>query len=551
MKVTELLPPPLPKGLPNLIITGFMATGKTTVGRLLGDLLGRPFIDLDQVVEARAGVSVPDLIRRDGEDAFRSFERLLLMEVGQVSGAVVATGGGAPLARDLFLRATEGDICVVLTAEAAELSGRLGHGADRPLLPSRDPHSVKALLAERANVYSGLGPVVDTSRRESAQVAHEVANLYRSRVPGQLTRLMLRAGKERTEIVLGQGAADSLGAVLGQVLPRVRRAFLVTDSGLPPAVEDRLEAALVGGGVNCSTRRVPGGEAGKGQETMVDLWRWLLEGGADRGDVLVAVGGGAVLDAAGFAAATFARGIPTVNVPTTILAMADAAIGGKTAINFGGVKNPIGAFHHPVAVFADPSLLGPLARAGARSGVAEVIKCGVLGPRLLLDQMRVWDGAWAEPANLTWLLGQSVLTKAAHVEADPEEHGLRMALNLGHTFAHGLESATGYRLNHGDAVGLGLLAAAGLGAEVGLGPSRLGCELKQILSGCGLPTALPAGVDRDLVEVAMGRDKKRRAGLSAFVVPIRGAGAALVEDLDSQLALAQLWALSAGEAAQL
>lgn len=342
-----------------------------------------------------------------------------------------------------------------------------------------------------------------------------------------------------------------MGAVLGQVLPRVRRAFLVTDSGLPPAVEDRLEAALVGGGVNCSTRRVPGGEAGKGQETMVDLWRWLLEGGADRGDVLVAVGGGAVLDAAGFAAATFARGIPTVNVPTTILAMADAAIGGKTAINFGGVKNPIGAFHHPVAVFADPSLLGPLARAGARSGVAEVIKCGVLGPRLLLDQMRVWDGAWAEPANLTWLLGQSVLTKAAHVEADPEEHGLRMALNLGHTFAHGLESATGYRLNHGDAVGLGLLAAAGLGAEVGLGPSRLGCELKQILSGCGLPTALPAGVDRDLVEVAMGRDKKRRAGLSAFVVPIRGAGAALVEDLDSQLALAQLWALSAGEAAQL
>lgn len=544
MKVRQLPPPPPCRGLPNLIVAGFMGTGKTTVGSRVGRLLGLPFIDLDQVAGARAGISVPDLIRRDGEGAFRDLERQLLAELGQVSGAVVATGGGAPLAGDVFLRALNGNLCVVLTAEVGDLCRRLGRGSDRPLLPSCEPLAVGGLLAQREGAYSELGQMVDTTGRSVEQVAQEVAGIYRSHVPDQLTKLKMTAGARDTEIVLGPGAADCLGSALGRLLPQVRRVHLVTDSGLPAAVEERLGAALLGAGVSWSHRSVPGGEAAKSQETLTELWSWMLEAEADRGDVMVAVGGGAVLDGAGFAAATFARGIPAVNVPTTILAMADAAIGGKTAINFGGVKNPIGAFHHPVAVFADPSLLGGLAREGSRSGMAEVIKCGVLGPRLVLDQMRLWGDAWENPANLAWLLGQSVLAKAAHVQADPEEHGLRMALNLGHTFAHGLESATGYGLPHGDAVGIGLLAAAGLGAELGLGPSELASELKEILRDCRLPTAIPDGIDRQRVEAAIRRDKKRRSGRAAFVVPGRNSGVALVEEIDVGSALAQLWALA-------
>jgi 3-dehydroquinate synthase len=302
--------------------------------------------------------------------------------------------------------------------------------------------------------------------------------------------------------------------------------------------------AIGAAGLKVSRIPLPPGEGAKTLTALGDLLTALREQHVEPTDVVVSVGGGATLDAAGFASATYARGIALVNVPTTLLAMVDASLGGKVAIDHAGAKNLVGSFHPPRLVIADPEALATLPERDLRTGLAEIVKAAVLASPLLLDFLETEDSA----TRLEWLVEQAVRIKAGYVAADPRDRGVRRSLNLGHTFAHALESATGYGVSHGEAVSIGLVASARLGAEHAVTDPGTAERLRSILEALGLPVDPPSGPDPDAVVEAMAADKKRRSGSAVFVVPAPG-GAALLEGIDPRDAASFLAPGEAGKRA--
>jgi shikimate kinase/3-dehydroquinate synthase len=526
--------PPLPPGRPNLVITGFMGTGKSTVGRLAARGLGIPFVDLDALIEAREGRSAAAIIDGQGEAAFRALERELVARAARLSGTVIATGGGAPVDRESFAALTEGAEVAVLSAAPDELARRLDGGGNRPLLRPDPAGRTEHLLRERAEAYAAAGAAVDTTGRRPEAVAGDLVERYRRLHPaGAPTRIDVAGPDGTSPVVLGPGLLAEVGPLVAATVPGARTAALVADPGASP-LADGVAASLERAGLGAVRPAVPRGEEAKTVSVVGALWDSFRHGGLEPTDVVVAVGGGAVLDAAGFAAATYARGVALVHVPTTLLAMVDASIGGKAAIDHAGVKNLVGALHHPRLVVLDPEALAALPEPTLATGLSEVVKAGVLASPLLLDLLPE-----AVPGHIEWILEQAVRIKAAYVSADRADRGLRRSLNLGHTFAHAIEAASGYAVSHGEAVAVGLVAAARLGARLGITERGLEPRLSDLLTSLGLPVEPPQGLDRQVLLAAMGADKKRRSGRAAFVVPAPD-GAELVEGLEPEEAVAGL-----------
>jgi 3-dehydroquinate synthase len=545
MKELALQAPELAGGQANLVLAGFSATGKTSAGLLAAQVLDMPFVDLDQVAERRMGRSITEAFASLGEGRFRDLEADLLAEAARLSGAVIATGGGAVLHPGFATLAT-GAVTVVLTAPAEEIERRLGDGAARPLLAGHPERRIRELMAERAPAYAAHGTMVETTARSAPQVAELIADLYRGQAAGKSLPVTVLGPSGPYPVVVGSDALDRLDDLLASRLTHVGRVIVASDEAVAESAGTRVREVLRGSGREVVSLSVGRGEASKQFATVTELWDRFQTLGLDRGDVVIAVGGGALLDAVGFAAATWARGVPWVTVPTTILAMVDAAIGGKVAIDREGAKNAVGAFHHPRAVVCLPQLLATLPATVARDGLAEVVKSACLASPLLLDVLEQAqpprDGL---PSHLSWLVEQTVRIKAAYVAVDPEDQGLRQALNLGHTYAHGLEAASDYRVSHGRAVAIGLLAASGLGVGLGLTAADLPARLRATLDRTGLLEPLPP-IDENQVRAAVAVDKKSRGGKPAFVVPSAG-GAVLLSGIDLELALRPLWEVLAGQ----
>ena len=529
--------PPLPAGRPRLVVTGFMGTGKTTAGRMAAELLDLPFFDLDAAVEERHGGPVADIFASKGEPIFRALERRVVEEAARLSGAVVATGGGAVTDRASFRRLTEGAVVAVLACEPTELAGRLGDGTGRPVLAGDVGARMADLLRARAGLYAEAGGGLDTTEKPPADVAAELASRYRRRAAPGPVRLAFPGPREPYPVVVGAGVLGTAGREVAAAFPEVRAAAVVADAAVEETAGDRVAGALEDAGIEVVARlTLPPGEPAKSVEVAAGLWTRFAEARLDRGDAVVAVGGGAALDVAGFAAATYARGLPLVNVPTTLLAMVDAAAGGKVAIDHTGVKNLVGTFHHPRLVLTDPTVLRSLPARVLRSGLAEAVKAVLLAAPLALAEIGSLDldGPPDEPfPRIDWVIEQAVRIKAAYVGDDPEDRGPRQALNLGHTFAHAIESATGHGVPHGEAVAIGLVAACRLGEGLMVTPEGTGDRVRATLERLGLPTDPPAGMDAERVLSLMLADKKRRAGRSVVVVPAEG-GAALVEGLEPE-----------------
>jgi shikimate kinase/3-dehydroquinate synthase len=533
--------PALGGGRANLVLSGFSATGKSSVGALVAELLEMPFVDLDQVAERRAGRSVAELFSTLGEARFRELESELLLEAVRLSGTVIATGGGAVLHPEFAVLAA-GSVAVVLTASPEEIEARLVDAPTRPLLARTPGARIRELLAERAFAYSTAGYEVESRSRSIPEVAALVADRYRAEEMSTSLAVAVAGPQGDYPVVVGAGSRDRLDGLLNYQLPRTGRVVVVSDRAVAGTAGALVAAALQQAGREVVAMAVPEGESAKQIAAVAELWDSFQSLAVDRGDVVVAVAGGAGLDAIGFAAATWGRGVPWVTVPTTILAMVDASIGGKVAIDREGAKNAVGAFHHPRAVVCDPELLTTLPAQVAKDGLAEVVKSAVLASPLLLDVLVQTTGAGEGlPPHLSWLIEQAARIKAAYVAADPEDHGLRQSLNLGHTYAHGLEAASGYRVSHGRAVAVGLVAAARLGAGLSLTAGDVPAQLQQALDRLGLLEPLPA-LDRSRVRTAVLLDKKRRGGEPAFVVPAAN-GAALVSGIELDQALEPLWEL--------
>jgi 3-dehydroquinate synthase len=320
--------------------------------------------------------------------------------------------------------------------------------------------------------------------------------------------------------------------VLARALAPAHRYALVTDSNVGPLYAKKVAEHFDSNSMDTLT--IPAGESNKTREVWARLTDEMLARGYGRDAAVVALGGGVVGDLAGFVAATFMRGIPLVQVPTTLLAMIDASIGGKTAVDTPAGKNLVGAFHSPAAVLIDPQVLATLPLRELRAGFAEALKHGVIA-----DESYLNDVAGRAPALLSAdgpkgdsmfsLIVRSVEIKADIVSRDEREAGLRQILNFGHTIGHAVELVSGYSLLHGEAVAIGMALESELAEQIGLAQTGTAATVSSALQAAGLPTALPSGTDGDAVIEAMRSDKKGRSGRTRFALPLR-VGAMAGED---------------------
>jgi shikimate kinase/3-dehydroquinate synthase len=303
-----------------------------------------------------------------------------------------------------------------------------------------------------------------------------------------------------------------------------RRTAVVTNTTLAPLYGEALTAALP----DAALVVMPDGEAHKNLDTVASLYSEFVKAGLDRSSVVIALGGGVVGDTAGFAAATYMRGISLVQMPTSLLAMVDSSVGGKVGVDLPQGKNLVGAFKQPECVLIDPDMLATLPTREYRCGLAEMIKHGLLADALILE--KITDALAGNLLDMPMLIERAVQVKINVVQSDPYEKGARAHLNLGHTFAHAFEQVSGYAIPHGEAVAVGLAAALRLSARLEYGKPELVGQIEALLRGVGLPVRA-SGLDAEAVYAAMATDKKWRAGKSRFILLKRVGEPVIVEDV--------------------
>jgi len=505
----------------SIVLTGFMGTGKTAVGRAVAERLGREFVDMDAVIETREGQSVRAIFETRGEACFRAIESALCAELGAREGLVIATGGGAlinPGNRACFADA----LIVCLDATVDEILARVGHMRDRPLLAGDPRERIEALLAARQKAYAEIPLHVDTTGHSVQQVAEQVIALYEAQQREH--RLNVTTPEGAYPIRVGPGLLARLGAILRELSPGERfssRCALITNPCVGEWYTERTVESLRAAGFEPCIIQIPDGERFKTLDTVCQVYDQLIEAQLDRRSMILALGGGVIGDLAGFAAATFLRGVPLVQLPTTLLAMVDASLGGKVAVDHPRGKNLIGAFKQPQAVVADVDTLDTLPNKEWRSGMAEVIKHGIIGDAGLFEMLE--EGRKSEIRNRKSEIGgwikRAIRVKVEIVTRDPFERNERVKLNLGHTFGHALEKLSDYEMRHGDAVAIGMMCAARLAVRLGMCDSDLVARLERLLSATGLPTRVPGALPAEAILDAMGTDKKREDGQLRFVLP--------------------------------
>ena len=551
--------------MPNIILTGFSGTGKTATGREVAHLLGWPFVDTDSEIVGRTGKGIEEIFDEDGEAVFRHLEAEVLAEVCARRGAVIAAGGGAnidPANRELLLRS---GVVVCLEATPDTIQSRLfpphpiaGDGAAvRPLLGGPSPRQrIDRVKEARQPAYALAHWTVHTDSLTVEEAAREVIRAWdvmASRLFPKVASQSIQGNDDTLAAVVHSSAGPcpvyagwGLMETLGQRCQDAglnTTAYIITDETVSHLHGRRAQQSLEGAGISTHTLSVPAGEPSKALEMAGDCYRWLAERRAERGHFVVALGGGVVGDLAGFVAATFNRGMPFVQVPTSLAAMVDASIGGKTAVNLPQGKNLVGLFYQPRFILADVQTLTTLPRREMASGWAEAIKHGLILDADLLDTFEEHAEAIAalEGPLATEVIRRSMAIKAGVVSQDERETlGIRTLLNYGHTIGHALEAATAYgKLLHGEAVSVGMAAAARISQGMGLIGGDVVARQDRLLERFSLPTRFP-GADREAVRRAMLVDKKTAAGAITWVLLEDVGRAVLRSDVPSELVEAAL-----------
>ena len=514
-----------------IVLVGFMGAGKTTVGRTLAARLRLPFADVDASVEARAGVSIAELFERDGEAGFRRLESEVARELLQGPDGVVALGGGA-LGDPAIATALEWATVVWLDVSFGEAMRRVGKSTERPLLRRTDP---RALYDSRRAAYERIADLtVTVDQRTAAEIAEEIAASVGAPDASGAARVTVELGDRSYDVVVGEGLVGRLAEITPPP-PDAEKVFLVTHPELEPHAADAL-SSLSSAGLKTHTLTVPVGEGSKSLASATFLLAELAELGAHRHDLVVGFGGGVVTDLAGFVASTYHRGMPIVHVATTLLAQVDAAIGGKTAVNLPQGKNLAGTFHQPRAVVCDVSILRTLPSEELAAGLAEVVKYGLIAdPELLMLVEEKAREVFAGDAEvLGEIVRRSAAIKAEVVARDETEGGPRAYLNYGHTFGHAIEHVTARSavpLRHGEAVALGMMAAAYAAHELGRIDEAAVAAHRRALEAAHLPVS--ATFHLEDLEEAWRHDKKYRRGVRFVVLGGLGrpeAGVAVDDD---------------------
>jgi shikimate kinase/3-dehydroquinate synthase len=491
---------------PALVFIGFMGAGKTSAARAVAAEMDTRPADSDQLIEERLGMSIEAFFETRGEHAFREAEEAAVLDLlDRPPSPVVSLGGGAVTSERV--QAALARHTVVLLDVAPDTAWQRA-GGRRPL--ARDRRRFDELLAQRSPLYERLADaILPASRRETVRAALPSVKALRHAPAG-------------TKLIWAEAASGSHPVLIGEGIARMPvEGVVVTDANVGPLYAP--DDAIV----------IPAGEEHKTLPVAEGVLRELARRGVDHDGRVIAIGGGVVGDLAGFCAAVYQRGIGVVQVPTTLVAQVDSAYGGKTGVDLPEGKNYAGAYHQPQAVHVDPSVLATLPAPELAAGWAEVIKTALIAGGPLWRRVREGEEAGRD------LILACARTKLSVVAEDERDAGRRQALNLGHTLGHAIETVTGYRrYRHGEAVGLGLLAALTLSDRISLRE-----EVKGLLAARGLPTQLPADIDREAVLQAAGRDKKRRGGRVGWVLveaPGHVRTGCHVRDDDVRLALEEL-----------
>ncbi|WP_269465561.1 bifunctional shikimate kinase/3-dehydroquinate synthase AroKB [Collimonas pratensis] len=575
----------------NIFLVGLMGAGKTTVGRALARKLNKLFIDSDHEIEARTGVSIPLIFEIEGEESFRQRETEVIRDLSARSGIVLATGGGAIMrAENREYLKTRGTV-IYLRASIHNILQRTSRDKNRPLLQTADPRRrLEELSRQREPYYREVADIViDTGRPNVQFLVHSIlsqldvqaddlepgsgqaqpagaGNLGQASGPAHQTSHFLM-NQQSTSSAPVSAPAITLQVELGErsypieigpslLADRARIARLisgkqvvvVTNTVVAPLYLEGVSQTLRDAGKSVLEIILPDGEEEKNWASLMQIFDRLLAAKCDRKTTLIALGGGVIGDLTGFAASAYMRGVPFVQIPTTLLAQVDSSVGGKTGINHPLGKNMIGAFYQPQAVIADTMTLHSLPERELSAGLAEVIKYGaVIDAEFFkwiennIDKLMARDNA-----ALAYAIRRSCELKADVVRQDEREGGLRAILNFGHTFGHAIESGLGYgKWLHGEAVGCGMVMAADLSHRLGHINAVDKERVCALVRAAGLPTEAPnLGAQRwlELMQI----DKKNEDGQIKFIL-MKPLGSHLITGAPPEALLATLQQLASGD----
>jgi shikimate kinase/3-dehydroquinate synthase len=506
----------------SIVLVGLMGAGKTAIGKRLAAKLGLPFFDADHEIEQAAGITVSEIFARHGEAHFRAGEKRVIRRLLAQGPIVLAPGGGAFMDPDTRALIRARATSVWLRCPLSVLLGRVRGRTHRPLLNAGNPEEIlRRLSAERGPVYAQADIIVDGSEDAAELTTQSVLKAVMAyQAPRQVDVHLAERGYQ---VLIGAGLLARAGALMADIIPQ-RRCVIITDETVAELHLAALTHSLDAVGITYSTIIIRPGEASKSIETWSRVIDGMLAERIDRRTTVIALGGGVVGDLAGFVAAATLRGLPFVQIPTTLLSQVDSSVGGKTGVNTRHGKNLVGAFHQPLLVLADTGTLSTLPIRERRAGYAEIVKAGLIAD----EDLYLWceangslmlDG---DAALLAEAVERAVRFKADVVGDDEREEksdGGRALLNLGHTFAHALEAETGYggALLHGEAVATGLVLATHLSASLGLCPQEYVSRIAAHLASVGLPHRI-AGLSAEQLLFHMKQDKKMRDGKMTFVL---------------------------------
>jgi 3-dehydroquinate synthase len=533
-----------------IALIGFSGTGKTTTGRILADRLEWEMVDLDVELENEYGKTIPEIFADEGETAFRASERRHLEQALSRDRVVVSTGGGAPAfdeGWDADLLGHPDTLTITLDARPETIHARLaaqqireGNAFARPMLAGDDPIGrIEALKLARLGYYDRSAVTLPVDRLAAVDVAIAIRSLL-DRAGDPAPSVQLGAASGLSEIYIEPGIRHAAGALIQERWPKARTVWIVSDDHVDAAHGDEVAGILEASGLRVRRAVVPPGETSKSLAGAGNLYDQLLENRIERSDLVLALGGGVVGDLAGFIAATVLRGVGFVQMPTSLLAMVDSSVGGKTGINHPTGKNLIGAFYQPPLVLIDPDFLDTLPPRELQQGWAEVIKHAIIQPStpagepadledfLIRNQRQLTE--LRNPA-LSYALRRNVELKSRVVEADERESGVRAYLNFGHTVGHAIE-ASDYRHMHGEAIAIGMHAASRISELEGRVSEQRADAIVALLQSYGLPTSGP--FDPNRVLDLIGSDKKRVGGLTSWVLLEPRGGVSISRDVPAR-----------------
>ncbi|MGO9390456.1 3-dehydroquinate synthase [Rhodoblastus sp.] len=524
-----------------IVLVGMMGSGKTAIGKRLAQRLALPFIDSDHEIENAHRLTVSEIFSTHGEAYFRDGERRVLARLIGEGQRIIATGGGAfinPQTRGLIHQHA---VSIWLQADFEVLMRRVRKRPTRPLLQNPDPERVmRRLIDERYHIYAEadlttqsrdaphetlIAEILEALESHLAKQGEFPPDMSAPALPPATTHVCVKLGARAYDILIGPDLVGHAGEKLAQLAPGAG-AFIVTDANVGGLWLAKLQASLDAAGVRHGHLVLPPGEATKDYAHFQELCEAALEARMERGDYLVALGGGVIGDLTGFAASCLRRGMGFVQIPTSLLSQVDSSVGGKTGINSGHGKNLIGAFHQPSLVLADTNTLATLPPREFAAGYAEVVKYGLIDRPDFFDWLEThWPAVFRRGPELDHAIAVSCESKAAVVARDETEQGDRALLNLGHTFGHALEKLVGYdsaRLVHGEGVAIGMACAFRFSATQGLCRPEAAERVETHLRAVGLMTRIrqipgwSAGADE--IVAAMAQDKKVRRGALTFIL---------------------------------